>query len=104
MLPSQMVSKPDLYDRYRNHCQQNGVMPVGNAEFFKRIKTIFPSAKEDRVVMTVNGVKQRVRRLGLALGQFDIGQPANDPHAALNTMLTANTPYADEDFDPFKNR
>lgn len=101
-LPSQMVSKPDLYDRYRNHCQQNGVMPVGNAEFFKRIKTIFPTAKEDRVVLTVNGVKQRVRRIGLVLGQFDDVQPVQDPQAALNEILMANLDF--EKNNPFKNK
>lgn len=122
MLPSQMVSKADLYDRYRNHCQQHGLMPVGHAEFFKRMKAVFPTAKEDRVVLTVNGKKERVRRLGLMLGHFDDDQPATDPHAELNAMLTANIPTADhqnaelnamlmaniptadEDFDPFKNR
>ena len=101
---AQMIAKVELYQHYRNHCMQEGVMPVANPEFFKRLRTLFPTAKSDRVVAKVNGVDQRVRRLGLALGQFDIGQPANDPHAELNTMLTANTPFADEDFDPFKNR
>ena len=102
ILPSQMVSKPYLYERYRDHCQQNGVMPVGNAEFFKRIKASFPKAMEDRVVLTVNGKKERVRRIGLVLGQFDDEHPTEDSQATLNAILTANTPY--EDFDPFKNR
>ena len=79
-------------------------MPVANPEFFKRLRTLFPTAKSDRVVTKVNGVEQRARRLGLALGQLDLVQPANDPHAELNTMLTMNTPFADEEFDPFKNR
>ena len=100
----QMIAKVELYQHYRNHCMQEGVMPVANPEFFKRLRNLFPTAKSDRVVAKVNGVDQRARRLGLALGQFDIKQPANDPHAELNTMLMANTPLADEDFDPFKNR
>lgn len=100
----QMIAKVDLYQQYRNHCMQEGVMPVANPEFFKRLRTLFPTAESDRVVAKVNGVNQRARRLGLVLGQFDIERPADDPNAELNALLTANIPTADEDFDPFLNR
>ena len=95
-IPSQMVTKADLYDRYRSHCQQHSLMPVGNAEFFKRIKAIFPTAMEDRVVLTVNGKKERVRRLGLMLGQFDVSSTTTvDPQADINAILMANIPMPD---------
>ena len=103
-LPSQMVSKADLYERYRDYCQQHGFIHAGNAEFFKRIKTIFPLAKEERVVLTVNGVKERVRRLGLMLGDFQSLPAEEDPQKDLNSILMANIPTANEDFDPFKYR
>jgi len=90
----QMISKADLYDRYRTHCLQEGLTLVGHAEFFKRLKVIFPTAKEDRVVLTVNGVKQRVRRIGLALGVFDIEQPADDQNTGLNGKFMANVSTA----------
>lgn len=97
-LPSQMIAKTVLYDRYREHCQQQGSIPAGIGEFFKRMKPIFPSAKEDRPLLMVGGVKQRVRRIGLMLGHFE-EQPADDPQAELDAGLMENL-----DFDPFKNR
>lgn len=121
-MSGKMISKADLYERYRNHCVQQGLTIVGHAEFFKRLKAIFPQAREDRVVEPVNGVKQRVRRIGLAIGVFEENNSethaqlnttlkANgktedkpDRHADLNAMLMANIPTEDVDFDPFKNR
>lgn len=122
-MSGQMISKADLYERYRIHCQQQGLATVGHAEFCKRLNAIFPTVREDRPVLTVDGKKERVRRLGLMLGHFDVGGttttsdphaalnsmptaniPTTDPNADLNAMLMANIPTADEDFDPFKNR
>ena len=55
-------------------------------------------------MLTVNGVKERVRRLGLMLGDFQSLPAEEDPQKDLNSILMANIPTANEDFDPFKYR
>lgn len=104
-LPGQMISKAELSALYRDHCDQQGLMPFGHAEFCKRLNAIFPMVREDRPVLTVDGKKERVRRLGLMLGHFDLGGATTTAqHAERDAMLMANIPTADEDLDPFKNR
>lgn len=102
-LPGQMMGKPDIYDRYRDYCTQLSVIPVSYGEFCKRLKAIFPAAKEDRPVVNTKGQKMRVRRIGLVVGQFDVGVSAEDPQADINAILMPNIPMPDEDFDPFKD-
>ena len=102
-LPGQMMGKPDIYERYGDYCNQLSVIPVSYGEFCKRLKAIFPAANEDRPVVNTKGQKMRVRRIGLVIGQFDVGVSAEDPQADINSTVMANIPMSDEDFDPFKN-
>lgn len=42
------VMKEEVYNRYRDYCEQSGLMPYGNAEFWRRLKARFPKMREER--------------------------------------------------------
>ena len=43
------ISKENFYSRYAEYCQNNGMLPFGGPEFWKRMKKIFPRLDESRI-------------------------------------------------------
>lgn len=89
-----MTDKSVLYARYFAYCDKNGLTPVGNAQFFIRLRNLFPVLREDKTTRTVGMVKERVRRLSLVLGKFPEEPAKDNPVAATaDTTMDADCPF-----------
>jgi putative DNA primase/helicase len=99
-----VLEKSFIYKQYQDYCHRNGLFINGNAEFFKRLLVVFPDMESSRISKREGNRVERPRCYPIGIGVFADDLPTADPHATLNAMLVANTPAADEDFDPFKNR
>ena len=98
-----VLEKPVIYKQYYDYCDRNGLFINGNAEFFKRLLTVFPGMEDSRIKKRVGTKTERVRCYPIALGVFNDEQKAEDPQADINAILMADLPMPEEDFDPFKD-
>ncbi|OQS45192.1 hypothetical protein B0T49_21800 [Chromobacterium violaceum] len=55
--PGQTMSKEKIFEKYLSYCEEQGHTPCGNAEFWSRIRAIFPGLVESK--KRLNGIQKR---------------------------------------------